>query len=128
MEIKGSSGQHLLVLKLSRMSLSPGEKQACHPLILISFLLHQPLSVLGSVKINLCVRRGTSMSTLVAISSRQQWADADTLDGFPDYVEDALRLTLLQSILVHLVVGHTFYLGNARKCQTAGVTSEIFLG
>ena len=58
------------------------------------------------------------MSTLVAISSRsklpekkkqtkhfsfesrRQWADADTLDGFPVYVEDALRLTLLQSILV----------------------------
>ena len=55
------------------------------------------------------------MSTLVAISSRsklsekkkhfsfesrQQWVDADTLDGFPVYVEDALRLTLLQSILV----------------------------
>ena len=56
------------------------------------------------------------MSTLVAISSRsklpekkkkhfsfesrRQWADADTLDGFPVCVEDALRLTLLQSILV----------------------------
>ena len=56
------------------------------------------------------------MPTLVAISSRsklpektkktfsfesrRQWADAHTLDGFPVYVEDALRLTLLQSILV----------------------------
>ena len=34
------------------------------------------------------------------IESRRQWADADTLDGFPVCVEDALRLTLLQSILV----------------------------
>ena len=57
------------------------------------------------------------MPTLVAISSRsklpkkkqikhfsfesrQQWADADTLDGFPVCVKGALRLTLLQSILV----------------------------
>ena len=35
-----------------------------------------------------------------SFESRQQWADADTLDGFPVYAEDALRLTLLQSILV----------------------------
>ena len=49
---------------------------------------------------NLKSRDASASKKHFSFESRQQWADADTLDGFPVYVEDALRLTLLQSILV----------------------------